>query len=98
MHDVHSHPASRNAAQKSVCCVHLASLKIEDRYCEAWLRLKSWSIAGVALHHQCWGWHADETKAKIMGVGKKVLHFTCSNLPALVLLPVAAWTTVSCHL
>ena len=30
-----------------------------------------------------------------MGVGKKVLHFTCSNLPALVLLPTAAWIAVS---
>jgi len=38
---------------------------------------------------------ADETKAKIMGIGKKVLHFTCSNLPALVVLPMTAWTTVS---
>ena len=38
---------------------------------------------------------ADETKAKLMAVGKKTLHFTCSNFPALVMLPLAAWTYVS---
>ena len=38
---------------------------------------------------------ADETKAKLMGAGRKVLHFTCSNLPALVMLPLGAWATVS---
>ena len=37
---------------------------------------------------------ADETKAKLMAVGKKTLHFTCSNFPALVMLPLAAWTYV----
>jgi hypothetical protein len=38
---------------------------------------------------------ADETKAKLMGAGRKVLHFICSHLPALVMLPLGAWVTVS---
>ena len=81
-------------------CVHaaLTYLRSVFRLMKASHQLHSWSIPSVALHVERWGLHADETKAKIMGVGKKVLHFTCSNLPALVLLPVAAWTTVSCHL
>lgn len=37
---------------------------------------------------------AEETRAKLLGYGKALLHFTCSNAIALVLLPVAAWTTV----
>ena len=30
-----------------------------------------------------------------MGAGRKALHFTCSNFPALVALPLGAWTYVS---
>ena len=37
---------------------------------------------------------AEETRAKLLGYGKALLHFTCSNAIALVLLPLAAWTAV----
>lgn len=37
---------------------------------------------------------AEETRAKLLGYGKALLHFTCSNAFALVLLPLAAWTAV----
>ena len=40
---------------------------------------------------------SDETRAKLRGHGKQLLHFVCSNALALVLLPVVAWAVVSMH-
>ena len=32
-----------------------------------------------------------------MGVGRKALHFTCSNAPLVVVLYFGTWLAVSCH-
>jgi hypothetical protein len=38
---------------------------------------------------------SDDTRAKLLGHGKRLLHFVCSNALALVLLPIVAWAVVS---
>ena len=40
---------------------------------------------------------SNETRAKLLGHGRQLLRFVCSNALALVLLPCVAWAVVSVH-